>query len=95
MILFVYDNWFHKIVQNGDILSSTLTNFGSDNGIGCYMIALMYEGYDGEFLFTSDEEIGINLEQWPATWKIKRTIQLKSDSEGGYCKQELILAKLK
>ena len=54
------DNCVPQIVQNGDILSALDSTLGSDNGIGCsYMIALMYEGYDGEFLFTSDEEIGL------------------------------------
>ncbi len=59
-IVCLSDNCVPQIVQNDDILSAVDSTLGSDNGIGCsYMIALMYENYNGEFLFTSDEEIGL------------------------------------
>ncbi|RBQ31408.1 aminoacyl-histidine dipeptidase [Arcobacter sp. FW59] len=49
-----------QIVEENDILKAADSTLGADNGIGCsYMIALMSENFDGEFLFTSDEEIGL------------------------------------
>ncbi|MCI0500725.1 MAG: M20/M25/M40 family metallo-hydrolase [Epsilonproteobacteria bacterium] len=41
-------------------LSAVDSTLGADNGIGCaYMLSLMSEGENCEFLFTSDEEIGL------------------------------------
>ena len=49
-----------QIVEDNTTLKAIDSTLGADNGIGCsYMIALMYENFDGEFLFTSDEEIGL------------------------------------
>ncbi len=49
-----------QIVEDDTTLKAIDSTLGADNGIGCsYMIALMYENFDGEFLFTSDEEIGL------------------------------------
>lgn len=54
------DNCIPKIVEEGDTLKALDSTLGSDNAVGCsYMIALMYENFDAEFLFTSDEEIGL------------------------------------
>ena len=41
-------------------MSAKGSSLGADNGIGCaMMLALMEQGYCGEFLFTNDEEIGL------------------------------------
>ena len=50
-IVCLRDNCVPQIVQDGDLLKAVDSTLGSDNGIGCsYMIALMCEKYDGEFL---------------------------------------------
>lgn len=86
-IVCLSDNCVPQIVQNEDILSAVDSTLGSDNGIGCsYMIALMYENYDGEFLFTSDEEIGLigaNNLQLPLN--APYMLNLDSEEEGEIC----------
>jgi len=59
-IVCLEDSCIPQIVEDDETLSAVNSTLGADNGIGCsYMIALMYENFDGEFLFTSDEEIGL------------------------------------
>lgn len=86
-IVCLSDNCVPQILQNEDILSAFDSTLGSDNGIGCsYMIALMYENYDGEFLFTSDEEIGLigaNNLQLPLN--APYMLNLDSEEEGEIC----------
>lgn len=49
-----------KILETDGYLKAKDSTLGADNGIGCaMMMALMEEGKDCEFLFTSDEEIGL------------------------------------
>ena len=86
-IVCLSDNCIPKIVQNGDILSAEDSTLGSDNGIGCsYMIALMSEGYDGEFLFTSDEEIGlIGANNLALPLNASYMLNLDSEEEGEIC----------
>ncbi len=86
-IVCLSDNCVPKIVQNGDILSAEDSTLGSDNGIGCsYMIALMSEGYDGEFLFTSDEEIGlIGANNLALPLNASYMLNLDSEEEGEIC----------
>ncbi|MDD3054900.1 MAG: M20/M25/M40 family metallo-hydrolase [Aliarcobacter sp.] len=86
-IVCLSDNCIPKIVQNGDILSAEDSTLGSDNGIGCsYMIALMSEGYDGEFLFTSDEEIGlIGANNLALSLNASYMLNLDSEEEGEIC----------
>ena len=86
-IVCLSDNCVPQIVQNGDILSALDSTLGSDNGIGCsYMIALMYEGYDGEFLFTSDEEIGlIGANNLTLPLNATYMLNLDSEEEGEIC----------
>ncbi|MGA1932243.1 aminoacyl-histidine dipeptidase [Arcobacter sp. YIC-464] len=86
-IVCLEDNCVPVIVQNDDILSAQNSTLGSDNGIGCsYMINLMYEGVDAEYLFTSDEEIGLiganNLE---LEIKAPYMLNLDSEEEGEVC----------
>ena len=86
-IVCLSDNCVPKIVQNGDILSALDSTLGSDNGVGCaYMIALMTEGYDGEFLFTSDEEIGlIGANNLSLPLNASYMLNLDSEEEGEIC----------
>lgn len=86
-IVCLSDNCVPQIVQNGDILSALDSTLGSDNGIGCsYMIALMSEGYDGEFLFTSDEEIGlIGANNLSLPLNASYMLNLDSEEEGEIC----------
>ena len=86
-IVCLSDNCVPQIVQDGDILSAKDSTLGSDNGIGCsYMIALMSEGYDGEFLFTSDEEIGlIGANNLALPLNASYMLNLDSEEEGEIC----------
>lgn len=86
-IVCLSDNCVPQIVQNGDILTAFDSTLGSDNGIGCaYMIALMYENYDGEFLFTSDEEIGlIGANNLNLPLNASYMLNLDSEEEGEIC----------
>jgi len=86
-IVCLSDNCVPVIVQNGDTLSAQNSTLGSDNGIGCaYMIQLIYDGYDGEFLFTSDEEIGlIGANNLDLELKAPYMLNLDSEEEGGIC----------
>ena len=86
-IVCLEDNCVPIIVQNDDILSAQNSTLGSDNGIGCsYMINLMYDGVDAEYLFTSDEEIGLiganNLE---LEINAPYMLNLDSEEEGEVC----------
>lgn len=86
-IVCLSDNCVPVIVQNGDTLSAQNSTLGSDNGIGCaYMIQLMYDGVDGEFLFTSDEEIGlIGANNLDLELNAPYMLNLDSEEEGGVC----------
>ena len=86
-IVCLTDNCIPQIVQNGDILTAFDSTLGSDNGIGCsYMIALMYENFDGEFLFTSDEEIGlIGANNLNLPLNASYMLNLDSEEEGEIC----------
>ena len=76
-----------QIVEDDTTLKAIDSTLGADNGIGCsYMIALMYENFDGEFLFTSDEEIGLigaNALNLPINSKYM--LNLDSEDEGKIC----------
>ncbi|PUE63845.1 M20/M25/M40 family metallo-hydrolase [Arcobacter caeni] len=86
-IVCLSDNCVPQIIQNDDILTALDSTLGSDNGIGCsYMIALMSEGYDGEFLFTSDEEIGlIGANNLDLPLNASYMLNLDSEEEGEIC----------
>ena len=86
-IVCLTDDCIPKIIQNGDILTAEDSTLGSDNGIGCaYMIALMCEKYDGEFLFTSDEEIGlIGANNLNLPLNATYMLNLDSEEEGHIC----------
>lgn len=80
-IVCLSDNCIPKIVEEEEFLKAENSTLGADNGIGCsYMLSLMTQDYDCEFLFTSDEEIGLiganNLEH-----KLNAQYMLNIDSE--------------
>ncbi len=86
-IVCLSDNCVPQILQEEDLLKATDSTLGSDNGIGCsYMIALMCENYDGEFLFTSDEEIGlIGANNLSLPLNASYMLNLDSEEEGEIC----------
>jgi len=86
-IVCLSDNCVPIIVQNADILSAENSTLGSDNGIGCaYMIQLILDGVDAEYLFTSDEEIGlIGANNLALELKAPYMLNLDSEEEAGIC----------
>ncbi len=59
-IVCLEDGKIPQIKEVDGYLTAVDSTLGADNGIGCaYMLALMSEGAECEFLFTSDEEIGL------------------------------------
>lgn len=86
-IVCLSNNCVPIIVESGDNLSAENSTLGSDNGIGCaYMIQLILNGVDGEFLFTSDEEIGlIGANNLDLELKAPYMLNLDSEEEGGIC----------
>lgn len=49
-----------EVVEENGYLSARDSSLGADNGIGvAYMLALMEEGKELEYLFTNDEEVGL------------------------------------
>lgn len=75
------------IIEEDGYLKAKESTLGADNGIGCsYMLWLMTQNYDCEFLFTSDEEIGLiganNLEH---TLQSDYMLNIDSEEEGEIC----------
>jgi len=59
-IVCLIDGIVPEIIEEDGYLKAKDSTLGADNGIGCaYMLSLMKQGYDCEYLFTSDEEIGL------------------------------------
>ena len=59
-IVCLMDGTIPEIIEEDGYLKAKDSTLGADNGIGCsYMLSLMKQGYDCEYLFTSDEEIGL------------------------------------
>lgn len=86
-IVCLKDNCVPVIVEEENFLKAQDSTLGADNGIGCsYMLWLMSENYDCEFLFTSDEEIGLiganNLEH---KLDAEYMLNIDSEEEGEIC----------
>ena len=80
-IVCLKDNTIPDIIDEDGYLKAKNSTLGADNGIGCaYMLALIEEQYDIEYLFTCDEEIGLiganNIEH-----SLKSSYMLNLDSE--------------
>ena len=59
-IVCLIDNTIPEILEKDGFLKAKNSTLGADNGIACaYMLKLMEDGLDLEYLFTSDEEIGL------------------------------------
>ena len=86
-IVCLSDNCVPIIVQDGDMLSAKNSTLGSDNGIGCaYMIQLILDGVNAEYLFTSDEEIGlIGANELNLELQAPYMLNLDSEEEAGIC----------
>jgi dipeptidase D len=77
-----------EIIENDGYLHAKNSTLGADNGIGCaMMMALMDEGFDLEYLFTSDEEIGL-IGANGLDFELKSTYMINLDSE---CEDEICI----
>jgi dipeptidase D len=86
-IVCLKDNCIPQIIEEDGFFKAKDSTLGADNGIGCsYMLWLMSLDYDCEFLFTSDEEIGLiganNLEH---KLKAEYMLNIDSEQEGEIC----------
>jgi len=81
------DEKLPQIIEIDQFLTAKDSTLGSDNGIGCaYMLALMSENTNGEFLFTSDEEIGlIGANNLNLPLISRYMLNLDSEEEGRIC----------
>ncbi len=86
-IVCLVDNTIPELLEEDGFYKAANSTLGADNGIGCaYMLALMSEGYDCEFLFTSDEEIGlIGANNLGLEIESPYMLNLDSESEGEIC----------
>ena len=86
-IVCLQDNQIPKIIVKDNIIKASNSTLGADNGIGCaYMLSLMSEGVDLEYLFTSDEEIGlIGANNINLKLNSKILINLDSEKEDEIC----------
>ncbi len=86
-IVCLEDNTIPTIIEEDGYLKAVDSTLGADNGIGCaYMIALMQEDIDAEFLFTSDEEIGlIGANGIEFDLKSSYMLNLDSEEQGDIC----------
>ena len=80
-IVCLEDGKVPQIIEQDGYLKAKDSTLGADNGMGCaYMLALMEENTNAEFLFTCDEEIGLigasNIEH-----KLQSSYMLNLDSE--------------
>jgi len=86
-IVCLEDNKIPTIIEDKNILKAKDSTLGADNGIGCaYMLSLMANNKECEYLFTCDEEIGL-IGANNITLDIKSTKMLNLDSEemGNIC----------
>lgn len=80
-IVCLEDNKIPEVYEEDGYLKAKDSTLGADNGIGCaYMLYLMEENYNCEFLFTCDEEIGL-IGANNITHKLKSKYMLNLDSE--------------
>lgn len=86
-IVCLEDGKLPTIVEMDGFLKAKDSTLGADNGIGCaYMLALMCENTNCEFLFTSDEEIGlIGANNLTLSLQSKYMLNLDSEEEGRIC----------
>ncbi|MEA2050147.1 MAG: M20/M25/M40 family metallo-hydrolase [Campylobacterota bacterium] len=86
-IVCLKDNTIPEIIEIDGYLKAKNSTLGADNGIGCaYMLALMEEGANAEYLFTCDEEIGlIGANNITHNLNSSFMLNLDSEAEGEIC----------
>jgi len=86
-IVCLKDGTIPEIIEEDGYLKAKNSTLGADNGIGCaYMLALMEDGVNCEFLFTCDEEIGlIGANDIDLELKAKYMLNLDSEAESEIC----------
>ena len=86
-IVCLEDGKIPEVIEVDGYLQAKDSTLGADNGIGCsYMLALMEEKYDCEYLFTCDEEIGlIGANNIDLELKAPKMLNLDSEMEGEIC----------
>lgn len=86
-IVCLKDNCVPKIIEEDGFYKAEDSTLGADNGIGCsYMLWLMSLDYDCEFLFTSDEEIGlIGANHLKHKLDAEFMLNIDSEQEGEIC----------
>lgn len=86
-IVCLIDDTVPELIEEEGFYKAVNSTLGADNGIGCaYMLALLSQGYDCEYLFTSDEEIGlIGANHLELEIKSPYMLNLDSETEGEIC----------
>jgi len=86
-IVCLTDGTVPEIIEKDGYLSAKNSTLGADNGIGCaYMLALMEENANCEYLFTCDEEIGlIGANNIEFELQSSYMLNLDSEAEGEIC----------
>lgn len=81
------DGKLPELIEEEGFLKAKDSTLGADNGMGCaYMLALMEEGANCEFLFTCDEEIGlIGANNIEFNLQSNFMLNLDSEAEGEIC----------
>jgi dipeptidase D len=76
-----------NIIEEDGYLKAKNSTLGADNGIGCaYMLALIEDNINAEFLFTCDEEIGlIGANNIDLTLQSLKMLNLDSEAQGEIC----------
>lgn len=86
-IVCLIDGTIPEIIEEDGFLKAKDSTLGADNGIGCaYMLSLIKQGYDCEYLFTSDEEIGlIGANDLGFELQSSYMLNIDSEKEGEIC----------
>lgn len=86
-IVCLVDNTIPVIIEEDGFLKAKESTLGADNGIACaYMLKFMEDGHDLEFLFTSDEEIGlIGANAIEFELQSSYMLNIDSEDEGDIC----------
>lgn len=86
-IVCLIDGTIPEIIEEEGFLKAKNSTLGADNGIGCaYMLSLMKQGFDCEYLFTSDEEIGlIGANAVDFELQANYMLNIDSEEEGEIC----------
>jgi len=86
-IVCLVDNVIPEIIEEDGFLKAKNSTLGADNGIACaYMLKHMENGDDLEYLFTSDEEIGlIGANNIEFDLQSSYMLNIDSEDEGDIC----------